>query len=211
MRRSFAVRLAIVFALASAGVARADVIFPPPAGKKFVAVEHKFVTDKDYPEFAFFTIIGDKATPVEFTTKKPVVIAAKDIPRRAERVALVAVPKDAAKDFKSEDAFLKAVAKEKVAGLVATKGNFWPQATVSEKVAEDSIVSEHKVEKIDAKDGIVVPAPKKECGETGADDAEPAAVAPVGGRLWVAGLAGFAAFASAGLWLTRRRGVSPPA
>src|SRR5438094_10667396 len=100
---------ALVVGLLTASVLVADV--PPPPGFKRVTIDHKITTEKDYADYAFFTVIGkDKVTAVKLDTKTPVEILAKDRGGRFLGCTLVAVPKDAAKKYDSEKDFLAAIA-----------------------------------------------------------------------------------------------------
>ncbi|MDB5305917.1 MAG: hypothetical protein JWO38_119 [Gemmataceae bacterium] len=207
MNRTLAV---LVLGTAAAGLARADV--PPPPGFKRVAVEHKIATEKEYPGYLFFAISGgDKATPVKLDPKTPAVITAGG--GRYRFAALVAVPKDAAKQYETEKEFHAALAKGKVDGLLRAKTSFTAFVEIKDGDPRKTVVEEYQLEKVDAKDGIVLGRPKKEGTpkdppQEESDEVFPgeptAAVAPRG-QLWVAGLAAFAGIAFAGLWLARRQ------
>lgn len=197
----------------------------PPVRTPGVPVDHVFTIDKDYPDYVFFKVVNDRALQVEFTAKVPVSFRAAKLPATVNRLEIAAVPKEAKKKYKNEYELLAAVVAGKIPGQVNTKGQF-PQVTVLDpKDTRQSVTLKHPIENIDPKDGFVFAPekPKGRCDADAADDADPdtsaaddtdftvAAVTPApAGRLWVAGLAAFAAFASAGMWLTRRR-VSPSA
>jgi hypothetical protein len=185
----------------------------PPPGFKIVRTDHKITTEKDQPDYEFFTVLGKDVTPVKFDAKTPAAILAKDHrgPRFMGR-AFVAVPTGAAKKYDDEKEFYAAIAAGKVEGQVKAKQVFYAQQQVKDAVQGDTIVLEYKLDKIDAKDGIVLSKKdesKKEGGKDSPDDGddapdrEPVASAPRGG-MWVAGLAGFAAVMLGGLWLAGR-------
>jgi hypothetical protein len=206
---------AAVLVVVGAAAARADV--PPPAGFKRVTLDHQIETDREYPEYAFFTVVGgERVAAAALAPKTPLVIAGAGRGGRGRGCSLVAVPKDAARGYATEKEFHAAVAGGKVPGLVRAKANFDSLTTVTESDPRKVVVEAYKVEKIDAKEGIVLrpvkaaPAPKSGSKDAPEDDPEPASredgavglTAPGGG--WVAGLAAFAALALGGLWLARR-------
>lgn len=183
---------------------QADV--PPPKGQKRIPLEYKIETAKDFADYAFFAISGgDKAEALKLDPKKAATVKAGG--GRYRFAQLVAVPKDAAKGFPSEKEFLAAVAKGKVDGLVKSKTNFVAFTVVKDTDTRKTIVETYTVEKIDAKEGIVLK--KVEAKKDGRQDEEESSpvVAPSGAAFpWMAaglGLAG--AFCFAGLWLVRRR------
>src|SRR5207253_9928058 len=84
-----------------AGVARADI--PPPKGFKRVALDNKITTDKEYADLAFFLVSGgNKVEAVKLDPKTPLVIEGAGRGGRFRFVQVVAVPKDAAKKYDSE-------------------------------------------------------------------------------------------------------------
>jgi|SRR5579883_455155 len=194
-----------------ASVAVADV--PPPKGFKRVTVDYKITTEKDYPEYAFFTVIGrNRVTPVKLDSKTPLDILAKDRGGRFLACTLVAVPKDASKNYATEKEFHAAVAAGKVEGEVKAKEGFFTQMEVKDTEKRNAIVKEYTLDKIDAKEGIVLVAkdsPKKDNGkDSGDDDSDtpntPSLASAPRGGLWIAGVAAALAMMFGGLWLVGR-------
>src|SRR5262245_61749107 len=147
--------LALLTVLLFAGAAVADV--PPPKGFKRVVVDHKITTEKEFADYTFFTVIGkDRVTQVKFDPKTPIDIFAKDRGGRFLNCTLVAVPKDAAKTYDSEKEFHAAIAAGKVEGQVKAKEGFFTQMEVKDTEPRNNILMEYKLEKIDAKTGIVL-------------------------------------------------------
>lgn len=202
--------LATAAALLVASTALADI--GPPPGFTRVPVEYKITTDKEFADYSFYTVnlLGDPAKELKIDPKSPGVIKPSAAGARSgER--LVAVPKDAAKNFATEKDFLASVAKDKVPGAAWAKDTFYGRKEVKEAGAPKVIVVEHKIEKIDAKAGIVfskekadprVPPPPPGC-DTDDEVAAPSAYVPKSGT-WVAGLAGTLAVVFGGLWVVRR-------
>jgi len=227
MRRTLA---ALVLGLFVAGVAWADV--PPPKGFKRVTLDNKITTEKEFPDYRFYTVIGgagkgggfkenaDAAanakgvTEVKFDPKTPIEIkGAGRNPGIGRQGHLVAVPKDAEKNYPGEKEFLAAIRLGKVEGQLRAKANFDAITTVKDSDPRAAVVMEFKVEKVDAKDGIVGKFVREEKDPDKKDPAEesdeagdaPAVTAytPRAG-VWVAGLAASLAVVLAGLWLARR-------
>src|SRR5262249_38845295 len=101
--------IAFVAALLLASVARADVPPPPPPkGYKYVNVASEAQLAKDVTGYVFVTQVivyqpapaKPKFAKVELTADKPVAMPAAG---RRIAVSLVAIPQDAAKEFKSDD------------------------------------------------------------------------------------------------------------
>ncbi len=210
--------LASVFALLIVTVASADL--RPPMGVKTVQLDHKITTDKEYPDYLFFTVTGGKGqraklTPVKLDPKNPATLSGAGRSAGIGRQgSLVAVPKDAEKKYDSEEKFHAAIKDRNVEGLIATKVNLDSQAAIKETDKRTVVVYEVIVEKVDPKEGIVVklkrdePAPEKKEGEKkdSPDEDSPDATAstPRGGML-VAGLAAALAVMLGGLWLVGRK------
>ena len=206
---------ATVLGLLVGSVAWADI--PAPKGLKRLPMEHKITTEKEYPDYTFFAVSGgDKATALKLDPKTPATIAAGG--GRYRFASLVAVPKDAAKKYDSEKDFLAAVAGGKVDGLLRSKLSFSAFTEVKDSETRKVIVVEYKIEKIDAKEGIVFAGEKKDSGRPvppglppndspedsdGTTDAAVTAYTPRGG-LWIAGLAASLALVLTGLWMVRR-------
>jgi hypothetical protein len=192
-----------------AGVAVADV--PPPKGFKRVQVTHKITTEKDYPDLLFFTVAGnDQVTAAKLSEKEPLEIA-KDRGGRFRACVLVAVPKNAGKKYTTEKEFYAAIRAGKVEGLVKSKLNFFLSSEVKDTDKRDVIVLEYKLDKIDAKEGIVLTVKKsadnkdapEDDSDTPGDVPTATARAPRGG-VWVAGLGAALALMLGGFWLAGR-------
>ena len=207
-------------ALLLAGTALADIAPPIPKGLKSVPLSHKIASAAAFPDYALFVVedafvTGTKsrtARPAKLDAKTPLTLTTSAGASVSRKFELVAVPKDAAKEYATEKEFLEAVATGKVAGLVKSKTVIAGGASTNIKEGDPrkEVVVEYKLEKIDPKDGVVltkqaadpnVPPPPG-C-DTGDEDAAPSAYAPKGGA-WVAGLAGALAVVFGGLWVARR-------
>jgi hypothetical protein len=221
MKRTVAV---LVLGLLAAAVVRADVA--PPKGLKRVTLDHKITTEKEYPDYIFFTIIGggragpggknplggaEGVTQVKLDPKTPIVIPGAGRGAGIGRQGyLVAAPKDAGKSYGSEKEFLAAIRAGKVEGMIRAKTLLDSQATVKDTDTRTTVVQEYKLEKIDPKDGMVLTRvkegepEKKDGGKQEEEELDPAtAFAPRGG-VWVAGLSASLAVVLAGLWVVRR-------
>ena len=209
--------LAMAVALLGASTVLADVA--PMPGFKRVPLEHKITTEKDYPDYVFYTVTGrgDKVVAVKLDAKTPAVITvAGGGPGSATR--LVAVPKDAHKRFEGQKEFLTSIAKGKIEGAISAKTTFWASNDVKESDPRKVIEVEYKIEKIDPKEGIVYtsdkepkelpklpPRPGVKPQSEESDDEEPAPIVYTPkGSTWVAGLAGACAVVFGGLWVVRR-------
>jgi hypothetical protein len=215
--------LAFGVLLVVAGVASADVA--PPKGLKRVTLDNKITTDKEYPDYEFFTVIGrggvgkggfgkakggDGVTAVKLDPKTPIEIKGAGRGAGIGRLGyLVAVPKDSGKKYASEGEFHQAIRDGKVEGLVRAKTQLDALTTIKDTDTRTTVTREYKLEKIDPKEGIVLTAvkpdgdkatpPKGEEGEEGLA----AGYAPQGGG-WVAGVAATGAVVLFGLWFARR-------
>lgn len=221
MKRTVAV---LVLGLLVAAVARADVA--PPKGMKRVTLDHKITTEKEFPDYIFFTVIGggragfggknplgaaEGVTQVKLDPKTPIVIpGASRNPGIGRQGHLVATPKDAAKAYGSEKEFLAAVRNGKVEGMIRAKTLLDSITVVKDTDTRTTVVQEYKLEKIDAKDGMVLTrvkegeAEKKDGGKQEEEELDPqTAFAPRGG-VWVAGLSASLAVILGGLWVVRR-------
>ncbi len=213
MRRAV---FAFALGLLTVAAARADIPVPPPPGKKFVRVDHTVLTDKAYPDHEFYLLIGGNPKKVDFGPGTPVKIEGTRRNGPFGAAKLVAVPKGAATKFADEKEFAAALKTGKVEGQAATKHPFPNSAAVDAKDDRKLLTEALIIDKIDAKEGIVLktvppPAgsgpPTKNVKDAPADESEltdeATAYAPRGGAV-VAGLAAALALAFAGLWLVRR-------
>lgn len=211
--------LATIVALIVAGTALADIAPPIPKGLKRVPLSHKITTEAGFPDYSLFVVekafVTGKssltARPVTLDAKTPLVLVTSAGASVSKSYELVAVPKEAGKNYGTEKEFYAAVADGKVAGLVKAKTVIQGGASTNIKEGDPrkEVVAEYKIEKIDPKDGIVfakekadpnVPPPP---GCDTEDEVTPTAFAPKGGT-WVAGLAGALAVVFGGLWVARR-------
>ncbi len=192
-----------------AGVALADV--PPPKGQKRITIDHKIATDKEIGDYAFYTLIGrDEPAAVKFDPKTPIVVKGAGRGGIGRIASLVAVPKNAGKNYGTEKEFLDAIKSGKVDGQVTAKTQLPAFTVVRDTDKREVIVMEHTFEKIDAKEGIVLKTkaePKKDGDKKDSpeeDDSDtPTAQAPRGG-VWVAGVAAALAVMLGGLWVVGR-------
>ena len=236
MRRALGALVLGLLAVVVTASARADV--PPPKGFKRVTLDHKITTDKEFPDYVFFTVIGgggkagggknplagaEGVTQVKFDPKTPIVIPGAGRGAGIGRQGhLAAVPKDSEKNYSSEKEFLAAVRAGKVEGLVRAKTQLDSLTTVKDTDTRTTVVQEYKVEKVDAKDGLVLtrlkegePTDKDGKKDSPEDDFDApvsaTAFTPRGG-MWMAGLAASLAAMLTGLWLVTRsrRGRSAP-
>lgn len=215
--------LAVAAVLAVAVPAPADIAPPIPKGFKRVPLTHRVVTDKEFPDYALFTVeVIDSfrgntrsAAPAKLDAKTPLSLTTTSGASVSRSYELVAVPKDAGKKYATEKEFHKAVADGKVPGQVRSKTiiSGGSSRDVKDSDPRKAVVEEYKLEKIDAKDGVVIksatPAaagsapPKDSPKPEEEEEAAAAGYAPRGG-VWVAGLAAAAAVVTAGLWVARR-------
>lgn len=154
-------RLIAFLALAlAAGIAAGDAA--PPPGFRLVTLDYKITTDKDFPDYAFYTVVVDgQVTAVKFDSKTPVSLLGKNGGRRFLGWTLVAVPKDAAKKYDSEGDFHSAIRSGKVEGQVKAKEVFSAQREVKDAGKRNPLLVEYKVTQVGAK-GIVLVAQKDE-------------------------------------------------
>jgi hypothetical protein len=218
MKRTLAV---VVLGLLVVSIARADV--PPPKGSKRVTLDNKITTEKEYPDYIFFTVIGgggpgpggfgkkkgsDGVTQVKLDPKTPIVIAGAGRSAGIGRQGhLTAVPKDAEKDYGTKDEFLAAIRGGKVEGQVRAKTNLDAITVVKDTDTRTTVVQEYKVEKVDPKEGIVLTRVKdgdpKDKEEETAEEPGATAYTPRG-SLWVAGMIASLGILLAGLWFVMR-------
>ena len=210
------VLMTLTIGLLGAGAVFADL--RPPAGLKNVPIDHKFTTEKEYPDYLFFTLSGGtgpraRLKEVTIDPKTPGLFPGAGRTGIGRLGKLVAVPKDAAKKYDSEEKFHAAIKDEKVEGMVKTSTRLDSQTQIKDTDKRTVVVREHSIEKID-KDGIVlktkpdeVAPEKKDSGKDSPDDedATPSVTAytPRGG-VWVAGLAVALAALFGGTWLVGR-------
>jgi hypothetical protein len=210
--------LALGIGLLAVNAGRADV--RPPAGFKSVPLDHKITTEKEYPDYLFFTVTGGKGpkaklAAVPFDPKTPIVLAGAGRAGIGRQGAVVAVPKDAAKNYDTEEKFHLAIKNRTVGGMIQTKFNLDSRTTVKDTDARTAVVEEFAVEKIDPKGGIVLTrkksesTPEKKDGEKkdapDGDDVPTGASTslPRGGGM-MAGLSATLALVLGGLWVVGR-------
>ncbi len=194
---------ALTVALLCANVAIADVPPPPPPkGKKYISVNSEVILGKDVTGYVFVTQVstfparGATHAKVEFPAGKAVAMPAGG---RRTFVELIAVPQDAAKEFKTDAELFTALGTNKVKGT--QRLGFGGTATVADTIKGASVKWTHTITAIDAKgikakvegEGYEVPVPKK--------GKEPLAL----GGLWMAGGAAALAVMFGGLWVVGRK------
>jgi hypothetical protein len=182
---------------------------PPPKGTKYVTVDVEVVLGKDVSGYVYVQrVVSGPGRPrvtftkLDLTADKAAALAAGG--RRTDRT-LFAVPRAAVAEFKTDADLFDALAANKVKG--AHDIGFAGTATVSDTVKGDTVKWTYTITAIDAKDGIKTKVegegskpPEVESGKK----AQP----PTPVRLWVAGVAAFAAVTLGGFWVagrTRRR------
>lgn len=216
MSRSF---LVLAVGLFAAAVAQADGL--PPKGFKRVVVDHKITTDKEITDYTFYTVIfggkgGPKVTEVKLDPKTPIEIPGAKRTGVGRQGWVVAVPKDAAKKYDTEKAFIEAVQKSKVEGMARTKGNLDSASSVKDTDPRSTIVREHAFDKIDGATIVLVTkkdegasepkkgGDKKDSAEEDEDGAPGVSAYTPRGGLWAAGLAAALAVMLGGFWLAGR-------
>ncbi len=188
-----------------AGQAHADI--GPPPGQKRVPLTHLISTEKDYPDYLFFSVMGgDMATPIKLDAKTAGKVVAGG--GRYRTAQLVAIPVAEAKKFNSEKELLAAVAAQKIEGMVKGKMNFDAFTVVKESDKRNKIEMEYTLDKIDPKEGLIISvrngkSPEPNEDEAGSEAPGVTAYSPRGG-VWVAGLAATLGVLLAGFWLARR-------
>lgn len=218
--------LASIVLLALAGTASADLLPPTPKGFKRVPASHQIATEKDFPEYSLFVVKvaysapGQKtertAAPAKLDPKNPLTLKTSAGASFTTSYELVAVAKDAAKEFASEKDFLQAIADGKVKGQLTAKTKISGGSTtlIPEKDARKEAVTKHNLEKID-KDGLVLttekskdPVPPPGCDDS--EDADAVTTAPKHAAI-AAGLGFTGALLLTGFWLvgrSRRRAIA---
>ncbi len=192
---------ALVAGLLVAGTALADIPPPPPPkGKKYVDVSNEVVLGKDVSGYVFVTHVStfpareDKFAKTELPAGKAVALPAGG---RRTSVELLAVPQDAAKEFKTDADLFDALKGNKVKG--AHRVYFASSATVADTVKDKAVKWTHTITAID-KDGVK----KKIEGEGYEPPAEKKDKPPVLAGSWVAGAAAALALVLGGLWVAGR-------
>lgn len=221
--------LVAVATLVAADVAVADLAPPPPPkGKKYVSVGSEVVLSKDVTGYVFVQEHGTGPGRPQFSYKKLDLNADKTaaMPTGGRRsyVRLIAVPQDAAKEFKTDNELFDALKERKVKGVHSL--NFTGTTIVPVSVKGDTVNWKYTITAIDPKGGIKTKiegeghepptdTPKKkdaptkddpDSSETGPSDSFTDSFGrsiPPGGML-IAGLTTFAAILLGGLWLAGR-------
>jgi hypothetical protein len=197
--------LALSLSLLVASATQADV--RPPNGFKRVVVDHKITTEKEIPDYTFYTVLyggkgGPRVTEVKFDPKTPIEIPGAKLTGIGRQGWVAAVPRDAAKKYDTEKAFIEAMQKSKVDGLVKTRN-----------LDSADTVKEHAFEKMDGSSIVLVTkkdpgAPEKKDGDKkdspNEDDAPGVTPYTPRGGLVMAGLATALAVMLGGAWLAGR-------
>lgn len=198
------VALAVVAVVA--GFASADGLAPPPKGKKFVSVTHEVLAGKDLKGYVFVQRIAEgRFGAVSFTFSKAELDEKKamtvPVPAKYGNASLLAVPEDAAKEYKTDKELFTALEGKKVKGVQSI--NFSHLEAVDEKVKGDKVTWTYTVTEVDDKgikttvSGEGYEEPKKKSEKKPLAFAEP-------GYL-IGGLAAAVAVTLGGLWLVRRK------
>jgi hypothetical protein len=200
--------VASLFVLAVAvGVASADGLVPPPKGKKYVSVTGEVLAGKGVKGYVFVQRTasggGRPGTSPTLTFGKVVLDEKKAwaVPAAVGKfgsVSLLAVPEDAAKEYKTDEELFDALEKKAVKGVQQLA--FTSRATVDEKVKGNKVTWTWTVTGVDEKgiqatvSGDGYEDPKKD---------KPLAFSEPG--YLVGGIAAALAVTFGGLWLVRRR------
>lgn len=204
---------AAVVAALVAPVALADIPPPPPPkGKKYISVANQVLVAKDVTGFVFVeevTVFLPGPQPptykkLELTADKPVTPTAS---ARRTSVALLAIPKAAADEFKSEKELFDALKAKKVKDVARTY--FTGTATVSDAIKGDTVKWTVTVTGVGPK-GITTKTEgegyEEKKPKSGAPDGEDGAEEPVAAprNYWIAGAGAALALMLGGLWLVGR-------
>ena len=206
---------AILFVISPAA---ADLI---PPGTKNIAIDVKITTEKDYPGWVFYTISGSgDVALVKLDAKTPLTIPGSSgvgngpAPQPGEKRrtqpyrshVLVAVPKDAVKAYATEKELHAAIDDGKVPGQVQVKQAFSDHDNVKVTDPRKAIVQRFTLEKIDAKDGIVL-QPVKDDVKPGEEGIVYTNAPPETLSWWIAGGLLTAFTITTGFFLLRRNGA----
>mgnify|MGYP001806601241 CR=1 FL=1 len=196
----------VILTAVAAGFASADGLAPPPKGKKFVTVTHEVLAGKDLKGYVFVQQVAQgRFGAYSFTFSKVALDEKKamtvSVPGARGYASLLAVPEDAAKEFKTDKELFAALEGKKVMGVQSIR--FLDLEAVDEKVKESKVTWTYTVTGVDDKgikttvSGTGYAEPKKP-GEK-----EPQAFAEPG--YLIGGIAAALAVTLGGLWLVRRR------
>jgi hypothetical protein len=214
--------LALMLVGLVAGDAVADIPPPPPPkGKKYVSVNAEVILSKDVAGFMFVQQVSTGPGRPKFSYEKLELTAgkAKAMPAGGRRsyISLIAVPQDAAKEFKADADLFAALETNKVKG--AHRLGFSSTATVSDTIKGDSVKWTYTITAIDPKEGIKAkvegegyeqpekksrPGDKPEKNDFPEDDPDAPVVSAPRGGMWFAGVAAFAALTLGGFWIAGR-------
>ena len=205
------VAVALVAVLAP-GICRADLL---PPGTKNIPIEYRIETDQDCSDWTFYIVHGSGGVKkVALDAKTPIVIPGssgvgngpvpqpgakpRTMPYRAS--ALVAVPKDALKEYKTEKELHAAVEDGKVAGMHSVNGHFFDHESAKATDPRKAIVKRYRMTKLDAKSGATLEPIKDDQRK---EEEEPVAAAAdsfpwMAAALALAGVLGFAGLVLAG-------------
>ena len=182
---------------------------PPPAGSKYVVVNHEVLLGNDIKGYTFVESVsgfgsgpGLKCRKLDLSPNKAIVITQ---PARRVGVVLYAVADADVKKYKTDEALFQALSDQKIddAHAIAFDGT----TTIKTTDKRDRVKWTHTITSIDAKNGIAT----KVAGDGYPKGKQPADAPPLGkpptaneSRFWIAGIAMALAIAGAGLWFARR-------
>lgn len=190
---------AFAVGLLTTAAALGDGLPPPTPGKTLVRADYVITAAKAFPDHDFYVVTGRSPAKVPFGPDAPVKVSGVRGRKLAGLVEFMAVPKGAAADYTSADAFAEALAAKKVPGQAVADNPLNPLVEIDAKDTRKTLVVTLAVEKIDAKAGIVLVPAKA------AEKAAPAPTSPPpAGGAAVAALAAALGLAFAGVWLARR-------
>lgn len=198
--------IVLAAALLVARAATADIPPPPPPkGTKYVSVNNEVVLGKDVTGYVFVQRVGQGPGAPHFTYNKVELAPGKAVAMpaagRYTYVSLLAVPQDAAKEFKTDAELFDALKANKVKGVQSV--GFAGTDTVPDAVKGQSVTVTHTITAIGAPgiktkvEGEGLPP----AGKPAEKDSPLTGSAP--GR-WVAVVAASAAALLGGLWVVGR-------
>jgi hypothetical protein len=193
--------LALGLLLATAGVALADIAPPPPPkGFQYISVTNQLVISKEVSGYTFVQHVTNYRPAPQHTFSKLEVKGDKGlaIPPGGRRVAvaLIAVPTEVAKEFKTDQDLFDALEQRKVKGAHAL--TFTGTATVPDSIKGESVKWTTTVTAIDEK-GIQSKVEGEGYGQGPKEKRPQASAGPV-----AAGVLAALALALGGAWFVGR-------
>lgn len=203
--RLFGVPMAVAMV---AGMAWADLPIPPlEKDEKEVSVTSEVLLGKDVTGYVFVQKVGQgpgapqySYEKVELSQKTPKAMANNG---RYTYVSLVAVPEDAAKEFKTDKDLFAALEARRVKGVHEVSLGGGTVRVKKAAVKENALTETYTITAIDAKEGIKTSKNGGLPDEPKKDEKKPLALSEPG--TFVGGFAAALSITLGGLWLVRRR------